>query len=216
MSDFELGHVASRVRGRYLLRRADAAEAPLLIAFHGYGEDAASILEAALEIRGVDRWHLAAIQALSRFYRRNGDVVASWMTKQDRELAIEDNLAYVRASRQAIGEAIGSDAPAVFLGFSQGTAMTYRAALDAGSACRGIVALAGDVPAELAEAKGWTAPPVLIGRGTEDEWYNEAKCERDQSLLEGLGSAVETCVFDGGHVWTDVFRRRVTAFLSGL
>ena len=29
----------------------------------------------------------------------------------------------------------------------------------------------------------WARPPVLIGRGTEDEWYNEAKWEHDEALL---------------------------------
>ena len=48
--------------------------------------------------RGADRWRLVSIQGLHRFYQRRADeVVASWMTRQDRELAIADNLAYVAA-----------------------------------------------------------------------------------------------------------------------
>ena len=47
-------------------------------------------------IPGAARWRLVAIQGLHRFYqRRDNQVVASWMTRQDRELAIADNLAYV-------------------------------------------------------------------------------------------------------------------------
>ena len=39
---------------------------------------------------------LVSVQGLHRFYqRRTNEVIASWMTRQDRELAIADNLAYV-------------------------------------------------------------------------------------------------------------------------
>jgi predicted esterase len=57
---------------------------------------------------------------------------------------------------------------------------------------------------------------VLIGRGTEDDWYDQAKCAADESLLRDLGSTVEICVFDGGHVWTDDFRRWAGDFLARL
>ncbi len=213
-----VGHVETSVHGRFLLRKAaGSAAAPLLVGFHGYGEGAASILEALVEIRGISSWHVVAIQALHPFYNRaSGQVVASWMTKQDRELAIADNVAYVRRSLEAVAERAEIEGPRVYAGFSQGTAMTYRAAAAAGSECDGIVALAGDVPAEVIDAKSWGRPPVLIGRGTKDPWYDEAKWEHDERLLETLGSRVETCVFRGGHEWTGDFRRRAAAFLTEL
>ena len=42
------------------------------------------------------------MQAPNRFYDRDDDVVASWMTKEDRELAIADNVAYVSAVLGAV------------------------------------------------------------------------------------------------------------------
>jgi predicted esterase len=211
-----VGHVEARVHGRYLLRSAPS-RAPLLIGFHGYGEGADSILQALLGVSATRRWHVASIQGLHRFYnRRSGGVVASWMTKQDRELSITDNLAYVEGTLAALGERVEVSGPTVFAGFSQGTAMAYRAAAAVGGACQGIVALAGDVPPEMAEVESWNRPAVLIGRGTADAWYNEAMWQRDELVLEGLGSTVETCVFEGGHEWTDTFRRAVAAFLQRL
>jgi len=215
-SGLTVGHVEARVHGRYLLRRAEAP-APLLIAFHGYGEAADSILDSVLETPGVDGWHVASVQALNRFYnRRTREVVAGWMTKQDRKLAIADNVAYVEAAVGAIVETVDLDGPIVYAGFSQGTAMTYRAAAAAGSRIAGIIALAGDVPPEIADEAGWSRPPVLIGCGTEDDWYGEARASADRDLLSGLGSEVELEVFDGGHVWTDAFRRAAGAFLARL
>ncbi len=214
----EVGRVETPVHGRYLVCASDAyGGAPLLVAFHGYGESAESMLESVVEIPGINRWHLASIQGLSRFYRRRtGEVVASWMTKQDREVAIADNLRYVSRALEAVRSRLEVRGPIVLLGFSQGTAMAYRAATVVGEACAAIVALAGDVPPELASVDGWARPQVLIGRGTEDDWYNESKNESDVRLLEQLGSPVETCVYDGGHQWTNAFRRRVGAFLDQL
>ncbi len=210
------GQVETAVHGRYLLRAVDGG-APLLVGFHGYGEGADSILQALLGISTARNWHVASIQALHPFYnRRTGDVVASWMTKQDRATAIVDNVAYVEKTLSELAERLEVVGPTVFAGFSQGTARAYRAAAALGDACHGIVALAGDVPPELAQAANWGGSPVLIGRGTEDEWYNEAKWEHDEALLQGLGSTVEACVFEGGHEWTGTFRRHAADFLQRL
>ena len=84
--------IETKTHGRYLVRRG--MNAHLLVGFHGYGESAEKHLS-ELEKVGVD-WTLVAVQGLHRFYTRSEDVVASWMTRQDRELAIADNIEYVR------------------------------------------------------------------------------------------------------------------------
>jgi hypothetical protein len=48
---------------------------------------------------------------------------------------------------------------------------------------------------------------VLIGRGTRDDWYTEAKEAEDRAKLAKIDARVDVCVFDGGHEWTDAFRR---------
>jgi hypothetical protein len=68
----------------------------LVVGFHGYGQSAEDMLSELERIPGNERWTLLSVQALHRFYSRGHErVVASWMTSQDRELAIADNLAYV-------------------------------------------------------------------------------------------------------------------------
>ena len=62
--------ISASTVGRYVV--APAAEgdtAPLLVGFHGYGQSAVEHLEALRGIPGVDRWRLASIQALHRFYQ---------------------------------------------------------------------------------------------------------------------------------------------------
>ena len=216
MSDVEVHLIETTVRGRYLLRPAAGDPQGLLVGFHGYGETAALHLAALLEIPGVESWAVASIQGLHPFYTRSGDVVASWMTKLDREEAIADNVAYVRGAVGKILAAAGIDGPLVYAGFSQGVAMAYRAAADAGHACRGLIALAGDVPPEMAERALAGFPRVLIGRGTSDGWYTEEKLTADVLQLRRKGVEVDFERFDGGHEWTPVFHRRCARMLAAL
>src|SRR5947209_4891993 len=81
--------------GRYLLDGAGAGK-PMLVGFHGYRESAEMELNRLRSVPGSDRWIVLAIQGLHRFYRGlSNEVVASWMTRQDRKLAIQDNCSYV-------------------------------------------------------------------------------------------------------------------------
>src|SRR5580765_4581228 len=95
--------IAVGSHGRFVVARPRAgadtpASAPLLVGFHGYAEDAEVHLERLRSIPGADRWLIVSVQALHRFYRgRSRDVVASWMTRQNRDVMISDNLLYVSA-----------------------------------------------------------------------------------------------------------------------
>lgn len=212
--------IAVTVHGHFRLRPADVSgPAPLVVGCHGYGETAADLMEELLRIPGAAGWHLCAVQGLHAFYRRStGKVVASWMTSFNREQAIADNVAYVQAVIEELDRRVAVAGKPAFVGFSQGVAMAYRAAVslggNAGPGSAGVVALAGDVPPEVAERRLDRMPPVLIGRGERDGWYDEAKLELDRSRLEAAGVEVETFVFPEGHVWTDGFRGRAGLFLS--
>ena len=198
--------VATTVHGRYLFR--DRGQR-LLAGFHGYAETADIHVAQLDQIPGVEAWSIAAIQALHPFYTRNDQaVVASWMTRMDREHAIADNIDYIRT---VLGE-IGNRRPLVFLGFSQGAAMAYRAA--AHIRCDGLVILGGDLPPDVAAQESvQLAPRILIGRGKSDDWFNDEKLKKDLSFLRGVAD-VTTCVYDGGHEWTDEFRQAAGAFLQ--
>ena len=71
-------------------------------------------------------------------------------------------------------------------GFSQGVAMAYRAAALVQRPCDGVIALAGDVPPDVAPLAA-SLPKVLLGRGTEDKWYTAEKAAKDRAVLEGAG-----------------------------
>ena len=200
--------VATTVHGRYLLREGGPG---LLVGFHGYAENAEIHLAALERIPGVSDWTLAAVQALHPFYTRSdANVVASWMTRMDREHAMADNLEYVR---RVVSE-LGDRRPLVFLGFSQGAAMAYRAA--AQIRCDGVIALAGDLPPDVVAQEPVQLPRrALVARGDRDEWFTAEKLEKDLKFLRTVAE-VTACVFAGGHEWTEEFHSAAGAFLKGM
>jgi predicted esterase len=202
--------------GVTLVRSAHAAASRgLLVGFHGYMETAAIQLARLDAIPGADRWTRVSIEGLHRFYRgRSRDVVASWMTSADREVAITDNLAYVQA---ALDEVPYDSATAiVYCGFSQGVAMAFRAGLLGRVHARAIVAVGGDVPPELLTDAGLKYPPVLLARGTRDEWLTQPKFDADLSALSSRGAPAHTVRYDGGHEWNAEVAAAVGTFLASV
>jgi predicted esterase len=206
--------IAAQVHGRYLVDRPGGeGPFPLLVGFHGYAERGEHMLEALQRIRGHRRWLLVSVQALNRFYTRSQEVVGSWMTREDRELAIADNIAYVASVVAAVRREYPATTPIVYAGFSQGVAMAYRALSSAGSGSAGGILLAGDVPPDVAPRLA-ALPPLLIGRGTTDDWYTESKAATDLALLAEAGISPELHVFEGGHIWHDSFIAAAGQFLD--
>jgi predicted esterase len=199
-------HIATMVHGRFLFE--ERSRERLLVGFHGYGETADTSFAEMAKIPGIEEWSVAAVQALHPFYTQR-TIGANWMTSQDRELAIADNVNYVRN----VISSLPSAEKLIFLGFSQGATMAIRAAALADAKPAGVIMLGGDIPPEL---EPMTAlPPALLARGAGDEWYTEEKFKQDLSFLEPR-TKVTTLVFEGGHEWTEEFRRAAGAFLDSL
>ena len=205
--------IEARTHGRYLVRTpAGPPPWPVLAGFHGYAESAGDHLGELAKIPGAGEWLLVAIQALHPFYaRREERVVASWMTREDREHAIADNLDYVGRVLDRVRQDHRTRPTLVLSGFSQGGAMAYRAA--AAYRADGLIILAADAPPDVIAERPVPLPPVLIGRGVRDDWYTEAKQVADIAALARLGVSVDVCVFEGAHEWTDEFRTAAAAML---
>jgi predicted esterase len=193
--------IETTIHGRYLVRPGSSR---YLVGFHGYAQTAEIMLRDLEQIPGAAEWTLVSVQALNRFYAKNDETGACWMTRQDREEAIADNVLYV----QRVMAGFADRSRLVFLGFSQGVAMAWRAAMNI--PCDGLISLSGDVPPDITAPQ---LPPALLGRGKYENWYNEEKFKKDLSFLEGR-SSVTSCVFTGGHEWTDEFREAAGLFLS--
>ena len=208
--------IRTQITGRYLVRPARYTNpAPILVGFHGYGENPKHHLDELLSIPGLENWLLVSVSALHRFYeRKTGTVVGSWMTSEDREELILDNVRYVDAVVDSVSRTHSTNATVVYSGFSQGSAMAYRAGRRGSSPTAGIIALAGDIPPELQTSRDAAWPKVLLGRGATDSWYTEDQMSKDVTFLRSVNTSLETVVFEGGHEWHDDFRQAAARFLK--
>ncbi|GAB5520109.1 MAG: esterase [Rhodothermales bacterium] len=115
---------------------------------HGYGMLAEFFIR---HFRGLDDGTrlVVAPEAFNRFYLKpGGRVGATWMTKEDRERDIEDQLAYLDALHAHIMSVLG-EVRVMALGFSQGATAACRWALLGQSHLDRLVCWAGTLPHDL-------------------------------------------------------------------
>jgi predicted esterase len=210
-------NLATITHGRVLVRDAESGGPfRLVVGFHGYAQSADEMFAELDEISGSTSWTVAAMQGLHRFYRRRTDTtVASWMTRQDRDVLIADNIGYVNAAITALAAGRPVD-KLVLCGFSQGVAMAFRAGVRGLHGADAIVALGGDVPPELLADRSITFPRVILARGRDDAFLTKERLEQDAATLRDRGGHVEAIRFDGGHEWHDAVRIALAALLKEL
>jgi predicted esterase len=184
----------------------------VFIGFHGYLESAEIQMERLAAVPGTDQWTLVSVQGLNRFYKgRTQEVVAGWMTRQDREDAIRDNVVYVDNVVELTRD---GEIPIIYAGFSQGVAMAFRAAIRGKVKAAGVIGVGGDVPPELlADAQSWF-PRVLLMHGARDEWYTAEKMGQDYRALRPRVDDVQTYEYEGGHEWTEEVARAASKFIQ--
>lgn len=199
--------VVTPSHGRVLVR--DAASAVAVVGFHGYAQSAEDMMEALDAMPGSSERTLIAVQALHRFYTRGDQkIVASWMTRQDRELAIADNIEYVNRALDGPARRLYA------LGFSQGVAMAYRAALLGRHAVEGVIAIGGDIPPDVKNVPAENWPRVLIAVGAKEQWYTPDKVAADEAFLKSHGVAYEIFRHDDGHEITAAVRESASRFIA--
>ncbi len=213
-----LRHAPARVHGRYVVRPARAgARAAWLVGFHGQGETAMAFMESLARIPQGGAWLLASVQGLNRHYTRRGqEIVASWMTSEDRELAIADNVHWVDTVFERLEQEFGPPRAIVVAGFSQGVAMAHRVAQLGRRRCEGLLTTGGDVPPEFVTAAPRPWPVVLAATGAADAWYTPHRLEADVAALRAQGADARAFVFEGGHEWSPAFAEAAGGVLREL
>jgi predicted esterase len=137
------------------------------------------------------------------------------MTRQDRDVLIDDNIAYGDAvlSQVAAGRRVER---LVVCGFSQGVAMAFRAGVRGHQRADLIAALGGDVPPELLSDRSVRFPRVLLARGRNDDVYGLDRFRADVQALRERYVSVDDLTVDSGHEWSPSFRQAVGARLIDL
>jgi predicted esterase len=212
----EVHVIPAMTHGRIRVRPARAGAARgVLVGFHGYLESASTQMARLLAIPGASAWTRVSVQGLHRVYRsRTEEVVASWMTAEDREPAIADNIAYVDAALDSVPH--DESTRIVYAGFSQGVAMAFRSALLGRRRAAGVIAVGGDVPPELMGDPALRFPPLVLARGRRDDWFTQAKFDADAASLAARRVTFRPLLYDGGHEWNEAVSAAAGEFLATL
>src|SRR6266542_3768782 len=177
---------------------------------HGYGQSAAAFVEEFQQIVDPSRL-IVAPEALSRFYATDNTefhgsdvpVVASWMTREDREHEIADYVAYLDAVYTEIFSVLNRESATVtVLGFSQGGATANRWVTQ-GKVKADRLIMWGSLLAtdsDLNQATHFFRDvPLTLVYGTRDEFADSGMIANYEKLLAANNIPYSLRTFAGGH-----------------
>jgi predicted esterase len=189
---------------RYYTQGESEGASEIWFLLHGYSMLAASFLRWFEPVVRPGRL-LVAPEALSRAYfedkgvRRVG---ASWMTKEDRDVEIEDYVRYLDVLAEQMQLGVGGETRVEVHAFSQGTATACRWVAFGRVRVDRLVLWSGPVPPDLPldrYGSTLTRAGLTIAIGTRDPHIAEAEIDREQARLAAAGLLPVVHRFDGGH-----------------
>ncbi|MFZ1616773.1 MAG: hypothetical protein WAT41_05440 [Flavobacteriales bacterium] len=193
--------IVQRTARFHTLGSANSAS-QLWVVLHGYGQLARFFLRPFV---GLETGKLiAAPEALSRFYTDEAHtrVGATWMTREDREHEVEDQVAYLDRLVDRLLADCGKDVTVNVLGFSQGVATACRWAVRGKTTFARVVLWSGTMPPELGRSEfqsAFGAADVILVHGTSDNITKEDVYTRNQRILGECGINYLSIPFNGGH-----------------
>jgi predicted esterase len=169
----------------------------LIIVLHGYGQ---LISHFSRKFDSVSEdINLLFVEGPHRYYLKgsSGRVGASWMTKEDREIDIEENHDLL----DALVDNYKRDFRNIYvLGFSQGAATAARYVAQTKQAIKGLM-LWGSVFPEDMQNQGFQLKSSLniLCIGEDDEYYNEERVNQEIEKMNSLQIPLEVIKYKGGH-----------------
>jgi predicted esterase len=182
-------HYTAQKTYRYEIQ--EQAHEHLLIALHGYGQLAKFFLR---KFRGLQsKGRVVAPEGPHRFYLQgsSGRVGASWMTKEARELDIQDNLVGLNALLSELQKSY-SPKRITLLGFSQGAATAARWYQQNPSAFEQLILWAAVFPPDIDAGSFPTKKPLHFVLGTQDEYYQGEAAQQLLRHYQSMGFKVHT------------------------
>lgn len=167
---------------------------------HGYGQLASYFIR-NFESLQTKNTLIVAPEGLHRFYweKFSGRVVASWMTKEDREDDITDYVNYLDMVYEEVMQSLSYKAvKVVILGFSQGTATVCRWIAAKQRPLHHLVLWAGTLPpdTELSVFKGFK---IYFLAGDADEFIKQQHVEETEQLLVAHQLSYTIIRYQGRH-----------------
>ncbi|MGB0915169.1 MAG: alpha/beta hydrolase [Crocinitomicaceae bacterium] len=187
---------------RYEILKDITDATTVLYVLHGYGQLAKYFINKFNELD--DDLLIVAPEGMHRFYRKgnSGRVGASWMTREARQVDIDDNMVWLTELDKQISEKYPIK-NRIVLGFSQGGSTAARWRLTNNTKLNSLIVWGSDFPPEeenVAERlKGDSNNHFVVG--TEDEFFDEARRNELIEHYESIGFKISTYI---GHHDIDV------------
>ena len=165
---------------------------------HGWVQLASEYLNSFAALDNGKRYIIAP-EALNRFYLKVGkpEVVATWMTREDREAEIADYVAYLNALYDSL-PLKSTKAKIIVLGFSQGVATVSRWMYQNPRKGDTLVFYAGEPANELQSKESMASfdkTKNYFIYGNEDQFINELNIQKFKGMLPNF----EFITFEGKH-----------------
>ncbi|HEY3402902.1 MAG TPA: alpha/beta hydrolase [Ohtaekwangia sp.] len=175
---------------------------------HGYGQLAEHFIK-KFKTLGEHDICVIAPEGLSRFYLEdvtkrmqtgNNRVGATWMTRENRLMDIENYLAYLNALYAS--EIKIHSIPVSIVGFSQGAATASRWALDGKSDFKRLILWSGVFPPDMNFESGKKIlkdKRTILVYGKSDPFLTDNRFTEMKELSQQLEIIPDQIEFDGGH-----------------
>ncbi len=173
---------------------------------HGQGMRAVPFLDSCGAIAAPSRL-IVAPEALSRYYEgaitsKNAAVVASWMTRDQRDSEIRDYVRYLDDLHASLAARFGGTPPPVtIIGFSQGGATSVRWVANGNVQPAHLVVWASSLPPEIDYVANAAirAPKLTYVCGTKDVYITPKVLDQQLGMLRAANLPHAAVSFVGGH-----------------
>ena len=188
------------------------------VVLHGYGMLSEFFIQKFKKLENKNTLILAP-EALNRFYidTNYGRVGASWMTKDERQDDIKENIKYLNSLMDQIIKEIGHNRFKInVLGFSQGGATACRWLFKSGLKFENLIMWAGDIPKDTLTEENrlkWSDMNTHLVMGKKDELINEEMKAKFLKLVTDFKLDYKLTLYDGDHrIYPDVLMELIKSF----
>ena len=173
------------------------------IACHGYGQLAKYFIRKFDVIEQPDTFVIAP-EGFSRFYWQGftGNVVATWMTREDRLVEIEDYSNYLSQLYDFYIPQLAPDVKIILLGFSQGCATQIRWMCRKFPAFQHLILWGGLLPEDIVytpHLSYFEQGHHHLVYGTRDIYLTEERIQQQQGIEQQYSLNFQRTVFEGSH-----------------
>lgn len=196
-----------------------AANAPLLIAVHGYGAHKRYMMREARAV-APENFVIASVQGPHQHFRptENGYRIGfGWLTEHKPEEYIRLHHDFLlRIIEQLAGDGVIDRSQIYLYGFSQSCALNFRFAFTHPDVARAIVAVCGGIPGDL-DANPIYKPfdaETLYLYGDDDEFYTQEKFAGFEQKLRDTLPNFTSKHYEAKHEITEEMRSDIKNFLA--